>query len=42
MSKKSFKRSTLLNRVFAIPTRKRKNADGTETQLYRIVTRPRY
>lgn len=42
MSKKSFKRSTELNRVYAIPTSKRKNDDGTETQLYRIVDRPSY
>ena len=36
MSKKTFKRIMAQNRVIAIPTRKRENADGSVTQLYRI------
>ena len=36
MSKKALLRATRNNRVVAFPSKKRKNEDGTETQLYRI------
>ena len=36
MSSKSLKRATENSRVVALPSRKRKNEDGTETQLYNI------
>lgn len=36
MSSKALKRVTKNNRVVALPSRKRKNEDGTETQLYNI------
>lgn len=36
MSSKALKRATRNNRVVALPSRKRKNEDGTETQLYNI------
>jgi hypothetical protein len=36
MSKKDLKKSTRFNRVVALPSKKRKNEDGTETQLYNI------
>ena len=36
MSSKGLLRATRNNRVVALPSRKRKNEDGTETQLYNI------
>jgi hypothetical protein len=36
MSSKSLKNATANNRVVALPSRKRKNEDGSETQLYNI------
>lgn len=36
MSKKSFKKIMAQHRVVAVPSRKRENADGSVTQLYRI------
>lgn len=37
MSKKLFKKLVREHRVIAIPTRKKKNADDKEVQLYDIV-----
>lgn len=37
MSKKLFKKLMRDNKVVAIPTRKKKNADGKEIQLYDLV-----
>jgi hypothetical protein len=37
MSKKLFKKLMRDNKVIAIPTRKKKNSDGKEIQLYDIV-----
>lgn len=34
MSKNSLKKLMSLNKVFITPSKKRKNDDGTETQLY--------
>ena len=36
MSTKALKRAIVHNRVVALPSRKRKNEDGSETQLYNI------
>lgn len=36
MSKNKLERATKGERVVALPSRKRKNEDGTETQLYNI------
>ena len=36
MSKKDLAKFTKHNRVVALPSKKRKNEDGTETQLYNI------
>jgi hypothetical protein len=36
MSSKTLARATRNNRVVAIPSRKRKEEDGSETQLYNV------